>query len=113
VTGPHVTCDTHVGLLARLLVFSWVFNLACSSTFNPAFLARVYGITSRASAYAQKQCESNPAVVIDSDSLQSERRLGLDGAPLPVDEVTLLYQRPHDALRVMDQAVPLCQDEVV
>ncbi len=34
--GPHVTRDTHVGLVARgwldCLVFSWVFNLACSST---------------------------------------------------------------------------------
>ncbi len=34
--GPHVTRDTHVGLAARgwldCLVFSWVFNLACSST---------------------------------------------------------------------------------
>jgi len=34
--GPHVTRDTHVGLVARgwldYLVFSWVFNLACSST---------------------------------------------------------------------------------
>jgi len=34
--GPHVTRDTHVGLAAcgwlDCLVFSWVFNLACSST---------------------------------------------------------------------------------
>ena len=34
--GPHVTRDTHVGLVARgwldCLVFSWVFNLTCSST---------------------------------------------------------------------------------
>jgi len=34
--GPHVTQDTHVGLVAHgwldSLVFSWVFNLACSST---------------------------------------------------------------------------------
>ena len=34
--GPHVTRDTHVGLVARgwldSLVFSLVFNLACSST---------------------------------------------------------------------------------
>ena len=34
--GPHVTRDKHVGLVARgwldFLVFSLVFNVACSST---------------------------------------------------------------------------------
>jgi hypothetical protein len=32
VTGPHVTCDTHVGLLARLLAWLLVHILACPST---------------------------------------------------------------------------------
>jgi hypothetical protein len=36
--GPHVTLDTHVGLVAHgwleRLVFSLVFNLACSSTWT-------------------------------------------------------------------------------
>ncbi len=39
--GPHVTRDTHVGHVARgwldCLVFSWVFNLACSSTGRRIF----------------------------------------------------------------------------
>ncbi len=32
VTGPHVTCDTHVGLLAWLLAWLSVRILACPST---------------------------------------------------------------------------------
>jgi hypothetical protein len=34
--------------------------------FNPTFSARVFGITSSASAYMQKQWESIPVVSIDS-----------------------------------------------
>jgi len=36
VTGPHVTCDTHVGLFARLLAWLLVCILACPSTLVPA-----------------------------------------------------------------------------
>ena len=40
MTGPHVTCDTHVGLLVRLLAWLLVRILACPSTLGyPAVVA--------------------------------------------------------------------------
>ena len=55
--GPHVTRDTHVGLVARgwldCLVFSWVFNLACSSTESAA-LAAAASLAAEAAAWRER-----------------------------------------------------------
>ena len=70
VTGSHVTCDTHVGLLARLLVWLLVRILACPSTMLPCCRAaghhrlrsHRHHPCQEEAAQEQRPADANPAV---------------------------------------------------
>lgn len=83
-TPVHVTDAPSLISIPALTLHSacaFLISLTISIGFNPEFLARVYGITSRASAYACKQCESSPVVVSNNSYGRNDASVSAELTP--------------------------------